>query len=752
MKRIFLPGIFLAILMAACIVTWAEAAPAAPIDRIISQPDGTTFIGRLWGDEWQNGYETREGYTILQLDNGWWVYAGSIEAGKLQPAMRADQYLVVGLAEPDGLVLHLRPEKVISPTSMHSIFVQDETKTPNTGSQPVLVLLAQFTNRAGTYTAANFASSMFGVSNSVKDFYLDASFNQLNLAAASETHGTTNDGVVGWLSLNMNHPDTRDNLTTANQTIVKNALIAADSYVNYASYDLDGNGYISNKELHIVVVVAGFEYSYGDGSIPAIWAHRWSLNGVTPPVLDGKILGDFNYDGGYAQFGEIHQDHQATIGIMAHELGHDLSWPDLYDVDNSSEGVGEWSIMGSGSWNYVTIWGDSPAMPDAWLKWYQGWITPTSVNGTLPGAAIPQAETNASAYLLRPNPGGVDWNFEVASGSGEYFLVENRQKTGYDTGLPGCGLLIWHIDEAVTNTNDANANEFHPLVKLVEADGLNHLVTATNRGDTGDPYPGSTNNRSFTYSTTPNSRLYNGMDSLVTVTNISATCAATMTADLAYTGTVTPVHTQFLPVIMGGRVIQSVVLWDQPASTVNLDVYADQQFPDAPTYSIYQADDFLVGSSGWNVKELFIPGGLFSSGTSLALATQLKFQIYTDNAGIPAGDPVNGGAFWSISLTPGDAQISLLTGSDGLPSNVRLTLTTPAFLPAGRYWFVFYPVMPYSTAGQYGRLVSDTANGFDAVVMNPGGGFGFPLTWTSIQDANTWSMVQQDLAFQIKGN
>jgi len=611
MNRYVLPGVLLALIMAACLVTYAEAAPAAPIDLTITQPDATTFLARKWGDEWQNGYETKDGFTILQLESGWWVYAGAVESKSVTPALVNDKYLVVGQAAPDGLMPHLRPQAVITPTSMQTLLSNDDPKTPNIGSQPVLVLLTSFSDRNGTYTAANFASSIFGASNSVKDFYLDSSFNQLTLTAATETHGTSNDGVVGWLNLGYNHPNTQASTISANQTIVKNALIAADLYVNYANYDTDGNGYISNKELHIVVVVAGYEYSY-DNSTPSVWAHRWNLNNVTPPVLDGKTLGDYYNDGGYAQFGEIHGDHQATIGIMAHELGHDLTWPDLYDTDGSSDGVGNWSIMGGGSWNYVTIYGDSPAMPDAWLKWYQGWITPTAVSGTLAGASLGQAETNAKAYLLRPNPSGVDWNFYVTSGVGEYFLVENRQKTGYDTGLPGCGLLIWHIDESVISDNSANANQNHPLVKLIQADGLNELLLGdsadSERGDTGDPYPGSTANRNFTYSTTPNSRLYSGADSLATVTNVSTTCAATMTADLAYTGAVTT-YQQYLPVVMGG-VPTATVLWEQTISSTNTDVYADQYFTDYSTSSTFLADDFLVSASGWNVKEIYIPGDL----------------------------------------------------------------------------------------------------------------------------------------------
>lgn len=513
------------------VVSDVSAAPAAPVDLTLTQPDGTTFTARQWGDEWQNGFETEAGYTILQDSDGWWVYATVAPDGALSStAAEGAGRLLVGVDSPEGLPQHIRPANEPEIAEL-----TDGLQSANIGSQPVLVLLASFSNRNGTYTAANFQSRFFGSSNSVKDYYLDASFNNLTLAPATETHGTANDGIIGWLNLGYAHPNTADNTGTANQLIVKNALIAADSYINYASYDTNHDGYISNNELHIIVVVAGYETSCGSKT-PAVWGHRWNLNNVTPPTLDGKVLGQYPY-GGYAQFGEIHEiegDHQATIGIMVHELGHDLTWPDLYDIDYSSEGVGEWSIMSGGSWNYSSgYYGSSPALPSAWEKWYQGWITPTQVNGSITSASIGQAETNAKAYLLGDNPGGIDWNFYYQSGSGEYFLAENRQLTGYDAGLPGCGLLIWHIDETVTYSNSANANESRPLVKLMEADGQNSLYWGDNRGDTGDPFPGATNKVTFNYNSTPNSRLYSGADSLVSVTGISS-CAATMTANLSY--------------------------------------------------------------------------------------------------------------------------------------------------------------------------------------------------------------------------
>ena len=143
--------------------------------------------------------------------------------------------------------------------------------------------------------------------------------------------------------------------------------------------------------------------------LPSVWAHQWYLNDVTPPSLDGKLLGYYPY-GGYAQFGERHSSHQATIGIMAHEFGHSINWPDLYDTTPTpvpdSEGVGNWSIMGAGNWNKTGVDGDSPAHPDAWLKWFQGWINPSKIYGQAHDVPIARAEVHATAFLLAPIPTG----------------------------------------------------------------------------------------------------------------------------------------------------------------------------------------------------------------------------------------------------------------------------------------------------------------------------------------------------------
>lgn len=539
-------GLALAVLGLAFQASAALAAPAAPVDIPITQPDGNTFTARAWGDEWQHGVETADGYTIvLDEASGYWVYAAAVD-GALAPALAEDgQPQVVGKAAPRGLEKHARPAPAVRPQrpgleepGLDAPALGGPLLAPNAGSQPLLVVFVNFTNRVRTYPLATFEARAWGETGSIYDFYRDASFNQLFITRAADTQVATPAGMVE-VSLPYAHPSDTD----VSQQIARDALIAADPFVSFNIYDLDSDGYVTGSELHTLFIIAGYEesYCYGSCPTPVIWGHMWWLN--TPLSLDGKYLAQSSplaagsdY-GGYTMFGEIHglggaDNHAATIGIMAHEMGHDLSWPDLYDTDGSSIGAGEWSIMGSASWNGVTQPGDTPGLPDAWLKWYQGWIVPT------PAAAgvdyiLNQAATSMDALLLGTNPGGVDWDFIRHSGAGEYWLLENRQKTGWDAALPGCGILIWHIDESVSYWNDANANEDRPLVGLEQADGLDELYWGlSDRGDAGDPYPGTSANRKFSQWGFPQSDYYSGASSDWDVTILSTSCAPSMSVNV----------------------------------------------------------------------------------------------------------------------------------------------------------------------------------------------------------------------------
>lgn len=660
-------AIGLALVCAFLFTGHAEASPAAPGDFTLTQPDGqTTFVARQWGDEWNHGVETIDGYSILQMADGWWAYAEPQTDGLMGLALLNGNPRLVGIDPPYGLPLHLR--STIFNENPHSLakMMIEGTLSPeyqNIGTQAVLVILVDFSDISGNYTAANFANSWFGATGSVKHYYNEVSYSNLTLTQAKETHGTADDGVVGWYTLTRPHPASDGSLTYSEmQNLAYDAINAADANVDYASYDTNSDGYIQQKELHIFIIAAGYESSILNYSNPAVWGHNYWIDDYTTGCsgtapFDGKYVGcawngsSHTRDGGYSMIGERHGNsttyHQATIGIMAHEFGHDLSNPDLYDtvpggLSTDSEGVGQWSVMGSGNWNPASTQdGTSPAHLDAFLKSYQGWLTPTNVSGTLNNQTIRESENFADAFRLRPNANNVDWEFYHQSGTGEYFLVENRQYTGYDTGLPGCGLLIWHIDESVSYMNDANGNESHALVWLEQADGLNELAGVGDRGDTGDPWPGSGTGAPkyyFNNGTTPNSNLYINGASGVSVHILSTGCAANMQADLTYSSMAPADFTKISPANTAtGQPISLTLDW---ADTTGVTSY-----------------DFCIDSNINNTCDgnLWFNRAVSDVTQSLSGGTTYEWQVRANGSGLMTY--ANSGIWWTFTTagTSGDA-------------------------------------------------------------------------------------------------
>jgi immune inhibitor A len=370
-------------------------------------------------------------------------------------------------------------------------------RAPLRGTVRIVIVLVRFsdTNFTAAHDANHFRNLFFseGVlpNGSVREYFNEAAHGLIQLTGevvgpftlsntmAHYAHGESGTGGSA--------PNARD--------MAREAAILANPHVNYAPFDNDGNGFVDA----FIVLHAG-PGAEETGNANHIWSHKWVLAGGELAVDGTKI------------FGYLTVPEDAKIGVCAHELGHLIfGWPDLYDTDGSSEGIGNWCLMAGGSWNGS---GDIPSHPSAWCKANQGWV---SVTAQTTNADLTIPDVKASHNVLRL------WK-DGSSGS-EYFLVENRQKTGYDRKNPGEGLLIWHIDDSVA----ANSNESRPKVALMQADGQRHLENASNRGDAGDAYPGSSNNRSFSASTNPSSRSYGGVDTCVSLTNISNT-GATMTA------------------------------------------------------------------------------------------------------------------------------------------------------------------------------------------------------------------------------
>jgi hypothetical protein len=255
--------------------------------------------------------------------------------------------------------------------------------------------------------------------------------------------------------------------------------------------------------------------------------------------------------------------------------------------------------MAGGSWNGTL--GNSPAHPGAFCISKLGFADPVNVTVDLDSALIPAIEDTGVIYRLWTNglPGS------------QYFLVENRQKIKYDAALPGAGLLIWHVDENI----DGNDNQWYPghtssghyEVALEQADGLWQLEKNTSQGNIGDPYPGSTNKRSFTPCTTPNSNNYSFLDTRVAVLNISNS-GSLMSADFKVSSAntlpasfslITPddFDTSFLPLSLG---------WNESD---------DPDLCDSVLYALfYSTGESFVPESTYLVSNLSSSNHVFTSG------------------------------------------------------------------------------------------------------------------------------------------
>ncbi|HSG07026.1 MAG TPA: M6 family metalloprotease domain-containing protein [Longimicrobiales bacterium] len=266
------------------------------------------------------------------------------------------------------------------------------------------------------------------------------------------------------------------------------------------------------------------------GKEDRIWSHRWSLRSArrypdnkpyatTTPAANGGVvkIDDYVIQPVYACNGEGLNE----IGVFTHELGHAFGLPDLYDTydgDGKTAGAGNWDLMSSGAYGCNGSSFSMPCHMGAWSKAVLGWVEVVEVpDGVdLGTVTLPPVETSHQVYRVN-----------ARDGSGEYFLLENRQPLGFDLRLYEAGLLVWQISPSIVSAlwPINGVNGFKRMgVWLRQADGLNQLgIAGGGRGDPGDPFPytkGAEENRVFHASSNPSSVSEDGTPSGVTLVDI----------------------------------------------------------------------------------------------------------------------------------------------------------------------------------------------------------------------------------------
>lgn len=377
-------------------------------------------------------------------------------------------------------------------------------------------------------TTAMFDSLLFSTggmnpTGSFKDYYKEISYGQMNVI------GT----VVGWFRMPetyayyVNHLMGMGPAPQNAARLVESAIDSAANYLDFAQFDNNHDGFVDG--IMVVFPGPGFEET---GDSTQIQSHRFRT--TIMKYYDGVYISNYTI-----QPEETAQPSGAlnNIGVFCHEWGHIMGLVDLYDVDTdpakTSWGLGSWSLMATGNYNGPP--GErakTPAHPDAWSRILLGYVTPsapaTIPNVNLTNVSIPQVETSPTVYKL--------WTGGFIPATTQYFLVENRQKTGFDTYLQGEGLLVYHVDPTMGSNryqwieNQSGWSTNHYLVALEQADGFFNLeFNAANSGDGGDPY--YSDSAGFDGLSYPSSRAYTGNPSQVAVWNISAPDSI-MTANL----------------------------------------------------------------------------------------------------------------------------------------------------------------------------------------------------------------------------
>ncbi len=374
------------------------------------------------------------------------------------------------------------------------------TPAQTTGVARIVVLLIDFTDVAhdpshdGPYFDVRM-NAAGGSAHSVGSYYREVSGGTLTVNATvipmwfHSTHPMSDYGA-----------DSATGVDDANGNIyrlVTEAVRAADPSVNFAQFDTNRDGVVD----HLMVVHAGAGQESSPSNKDLIWSHRWDVLDADPTTPGSQPL----TADGVQIYGYTMESEEFVIGTVAHEFGHDLGLPDLYDTDGSSAGAGVWDIMSLGSWNGAPA-GSSPAHMSAWSLLRLGWVTTTAVTTAQVGAAVDAIETSGKVFRL-----------SLPGTTSEYFLIENRQPIGFDAALPGSGLLIWHVDDSQTSNDQDN----HRLLDLEEAD---EGVSGDRPTDSGDPWHDTA--AGWGPDTNPDSRAYDGSTTGWRIRDISASGAA----------------------------------------------------------------------------------------------------------------------------------------------------------------------------------------------------------------------------------
>jgi len=484
--------LFLTLLMMLCVNT-INAVPAKPGQhRTLTLSDGTTVSASLVGDEHGHYWAGADGRAYQQISGSRFY-----QAVDKQQVMRVAQQRRTAMnqrrmARMRGRRNAGQPIGDIGGDKKGLVIL---VNFPASGSEKAVtmkeghdqVLFNDICNKEN-YSDGDFQGS-------VHDYFYKQSEGKFNLTF----------DVVGPVTVSQPMSYYGRNNGSGEDKMPGDMIIEAvklvDSQVDFGNYDWDNDGYVDQ----VYVIYAGKGEADG-GASNTIWPHEWSLSSTKyygsssqgAQQLDGVTIDTYACGAELNGSGNI-----CGIGTMCHEFSHCLGYPDFYDTsDSGGQGMFSWDLMDYGSYNGN---GYLPAGYTSYERWIAGWMTPTELEYTQQIDNLPALQDEEKAYIIY-NKGNKN----------EYFLLENRQKIGWDANIPGEGLLIIHVDydESAWEDNGVNDTPSHQRMTWVAADNEYQYTMYqgskyyTETGAANDPFPYGSNN-AFNKNTTPAAKFYN---------------------------------------------------------------------------------------------------------------------------------------------------------------------------------------------------------------------------------------------------
>lgn len=513
--------------------TWGIKAFPQPIT--ITQPDGSTLTVRLHGDENFHYTTTTDGFLIKCDKDGYFKYVSSNSQSKVtvlkqranNPEKRSTEELktLEGLkpirsAEalkdffPDSkAIIKKGPEQVLNLNKLKN-YQTNQAKAGSNGESEYLVVLVKYADGTLHYTTGDFERwlnepgyAVDGGTGSVKDYYRDNSMGQF----------IPNFTVLGPYTLDheetyyaANSPETGSDVNPEAMIIeAVNKAKADHPEINFSKFDNDGDGYMDN----VNIIYSGYGEA-ASGNERNMWPHSYRLSATNQQFqVDGITVNNYSVS---AELVGGSGNKMDGIGTFTHEFGHILGLKDMYDTDDYENGLGinpgGYSLYASGSYNNNSR---TPPYLMAFERQQMGWLTLTPLKEP-EDVVLKPIYTNTARYIdAQPN---LNWETD----GGDWFVLENRQQTGWDTYIPAHGLLIYHYDytkksqESLWSVNGPNNNTLHRCLYIVPADGIDDDLTRN-----GDTYPGITGSTEFTNETHPEAVSWTGEKLRTPITEIT---------------------------------------------------------------------------------------------------------------------------------------------------------------------------------------------------------------------------------------